>query len=391
MKKNCLIIGGGFAGLNTAITMSKELDRSYNIFLMDKNDYHLRRVLLFKVATEGKEIRIPFKELLPENVHFIQGELSSINKDENEIWYQGNDDQKEMMKYDKLVLALGSTGKAVSEDYGGISLISIQAAKAIEHSWQNNFGKAKKSTDEFEKKALMSIAIVGAGITGIETATELAYAMKEYARKLGISSDLVSVYLINSHKDIFEQASPNIRKSIRKEIEKCGVTIIDNRKGTSFKNKILSLDKNDEKLSVGEVVWTLGLAVNPIVGILDLPVTSQGKVIVNKNYLADKNIYSIGDCARIVDFKTGKADGMTCKEAVPQAHRLVKILKAELNYKPLPEHKSYTQLFCIGMGPKNGIFWMKIGKRNILLKKRLGWLMRAYTWNSVSFQPGFQI
>jgi NADH dehydrogenase FAD-containing subunit len=48
MKKNCLIIGGGFAGLNTAITMSKELDRSYNIFLMDKNNYHL---FLFKRKT----------------------------------------------------------------------------------------------------------------------------------------------------------------------------------------------------------------------------------------------------------------------------------------------------------------------------------------------------
>lgn len=391
MKKNCLIIGGGFAGLNAAVTMAKKLKKNYNIILMDKNEFHLRRVLLFKVATEGKEIKIPFTELLPENVQFVQGILTSINKEENQVCYQNCDSQKKILKYDKLILAFGSIINSVSEDCGGISLKDVQSAKDIEDSWHKNFDKAKYTENESERKALLSVAIVGAGITGIETATELAYAMKDYAKKIGISSDFGTVYLINSHKDIFEQASPNIRRSIRKEIEKCGVTIIDNREGIRFENNILKLKENDEELSVGEVIWTLGVSINPIINSLDLPLTSQGKIIVNKNYLVEKNIYSIGDCAHIVDFGTGHVDGMTCKEAVPQAHRLVKVLQAELKNRPLPEHKSYTKLFCISMGPNNGIYWMKLGSRNILLKNRLGWLMRAYTWNLVSLQKGIRV
>jgi NADH dehydrogenase len=391
MKKNCLIIGGGFAGLNAAVTMSKELNKNYNIILMDKNDFHLRRVLLFKVATEGKDIKIPFTELLPKSVQFVQGTLSSINKEENQVYYKNCEDQEKVLEYDKLILALGSISNSVSEDCGGISLKDVQAAKKIEDSWHNNFAKARHTENVSERSALLSVAIVGAGITGIETATELVYAMKDYAKKIGLNSDLVTVYLINSHSDIFEQASPSIRKSIRKEIEKCGVTIIDNRKGTRFEKNILKLNENGEELSVGEVIWTLGLSINPIINLLDLPLTSQGKIIVNKNYLVEKNIYSIGDCAHIVDFRTGQVDGMTCKEAVPQAHRLVKVLQAELKNKPLPEHKAYTKLFCISMGPNNGIYWMKLGNWNILLKNRLGWLMRAYTWNLVSLQKGIRI
>lgn len=33
-------------------------------------------------------------------------------------------------------------------------------------------------------------------------------------------------------------------------------------------------------------------------------------------------VYSIGDCARIVDLTTGKTDQMTCKEGVIQADQL---------------------------------------------------------------------
>jgi NADH dehydrogenase len=388
MKNNCLIVGGGFAGLNAAITMSKELNKNYNIILMDKNNYHLRRVLLFKVATDGKEIRIPFKELLPENVQFIQGELLSINRDGKEISYQDSENQEKELKYDKLVLTLGSINKSAPKECGGISLTDIQAAKRIEDTWQYNFEQAKNSENIATKRALLSMAVVGAGITGIETATELSYAMRNHAKKTGIDANLISIYLINSKSDIFEEATPHIRRSIRKEIEKCGVTIIDNRKGIRFENNTLLLNEYNEMLSVGGVIWTMGVKSNPIINTLDIPTTLEGKIIVNQNYRVESDIYSIGDCAHVIDFRTGKVDGMTCKEAVPQAHRLIKIFKAELKHKQLPQHKSYTSLFCISMGPNNGIFWMKLGKWNILLKRKLGWLMRGYTWNLVSLQKG---
>jgi NADH dehydrogenase len=391
MKKKCLIIGGGYAGLNMAAAISKELKDEYDIYLMDKNAYHFRKVLLFKEAGNGKELTIPFKKLLPKNVQFIKGELLSIQKNFHEVNYYNHQGQEETIKYDKLVLAFGSISKPVPSEYGGIALKDIQSAKEIQKTWKSNFRKSKKTSDISKRNTLLSIAIVGAGITGIETAAELAYSMKQYAEKIAIDPRLVSIYLVNSRKDIFEQAAPYIRKKIRKEIEKCGITILDDKKGDCFENNILLLNNRKEKLAVGIVIWTLGLIVNPIVYTLDLPLTPKGKIIVNQNYQVESDIYSIGDCAHIVDQKTGKVDNMTCKEAVPQANRLVKIFKAELNHKPLPKHQSYTSLFCVSMGPNSGIFWMKIGKQNLFLKSKLGWWMRAYTWNSVSLQKGLHI
>ncbi|WP_311049665.1 NAD(P)/FAD-dependent oxidoreductase [Enterococcus faecalis] len=393
MKKNCLIIGGGFAGLNAAISLEKELNSEYQIILMDKNDYHLRRVLLFKEAADGKELKIPFRELLPETVKFIQGDLYDVQKCNRKVDYHDQNSKLRSIEYDKLILALGSVCKTISSEFGGIALTDIDAAHKIKKTWQANFREAKKTVDLKRRKALLSVAVVGAGITGIETATELTHSMREYAQKLELDLNLVSTYLINSKADIFEQGTSRTRHKIRQEIEKCGITILDGRRGGHFRNNSLRLDKNgeEEKLSVGTVVWTLGVSINPIINNLDIPLTTKGKIVVDKSYHVEKDIYSIGDCAHIVDFKTGKIDGMTCKEAVPQAHRLAKVLKAEIKHKKLPEHKSYTSLFCISMGPNNGIFWMKIGRRELLLRKRLGWLMRAYTWNLVSLQKGIRI
>lgn len=41
-------------------------------------------------------------------------------------------------------------------------------------------------------------------------------------------------------------------------------------------------------------------------------------------------IYSIGDCAHVIDPENGKADGMTCKEGILQAKRLGEVIEADL-------------------------------------------------------------
>ncbi len=54
--KHIVILGGGFAGINLVNRLIKEFGHSIGndvkITLVDKNSYHFRKVLLFKMITE---------------------------------------------------------------------------------------------------------------------------------------------------------------------------------------------------------------------------------------------------------------------------------------------------------------------------------------------------
>lgn len=76
---------------------------------------------------------------------------------------------------------------------------------------------------------------------------------------------------------------------------------------------------------------------------------SEGYVIVDASYRVQgaQGVYSIGDCARIVDPASGRVDGKTCKEATAQAARLGKILSADIAGRPAPMHKEFIDFFVL--------------------------------------------
>ena len=65
-------------------------------------------------------------------------------------------------------------------DRGGISLTDQQTA-VIRERWRANLRQAVHETDVRERKRLMSVAVAGAGISGIETSAELALEMQKEA------------------------------------------------------------------------------------------------------------------------------------------------------------------------------------------------------------------
>jgi len=388
-EQTCIIIGGGYAGLNAAHAMSSSMkgmkDSYLHIFLIDQQAHHLRKVLLFKPTATDSTIRVPWPDVLPSRVTFIQGSVTSIQGANKHVLYEGRDGQLHRISYDFLIVALGSTIRKPAEEQGGIALTHDHAALQIQQQWRSNIQKAAGKQDQLERKRLMSVAVVGAGISGIETAAELAYAMRMEAIELGLTSDEVRVFLINSQERLFTEGPLKVAAQLEGALYELGVTVIHHSRASHARDGMLHLDGCDP-LPVGLCIWTLGLQPNPVLRSLGLPVTEEGKVIVDASYRVHglPGVYSIGDCAHIVDPKNGRPDRMTCKEAIPQANRLAKIIAADIAHRPAPSHQSYMELFCIGLGPERGLVWCRQWGIDIVLTGKFGWKIRKFTWDSAS-------
>ncbi|WLR41384.1 FAD-dependent oxidoreductase [Bacillus carboniphilus] len=379
--KNIVILGGGYAGINLMNSLGKEykgqLGESVKVTLIDKNHNHLRKVLLFKSITSDESITIPFEHYLTKGMEHVQGEVIEIDKKAKKVLVQKlNQDSKDHIFYDRLIIALGSVMK--TEDQLGIPLGIQNSGLKIKQRLMTLIEQTSSQVNK--KKTPLRMAVVGSGISGIETAAEMAYFMEE-----NLKSHSFEVLLFGNKEKLLEEASAKVNDKLEKKLHERNIKFIPKTRVHSYHdNQVLS--ENGKAYNVGMCVVTTGVSPNPLIQKLSLPVSNRGQLIVNENYLVEKNIYAIGDCAKVVDPKSNHQDEMTCKEAIPQAQRLAKILKQSFSNKPhAPNHKQYpVQLRCISLGPDEGFIWIKKWGLTLCLTGKLGLSFRKYTWNEAS-------
>ncbi|CAG7658845.1 NAD(P)/FAD-dependent oxidoreductase [Paenibacillus allorhizosphaerae] len=386
----CIIIGGGHAGLG-ALKAMKDTTRNMangrriRFVLFDKQLGHVRKVLLFRPAASGEGIMVPWKRWHSEGIEFVQGTVKSVESGKKLIRYtdaQGCDAQ---MSYDLLVVTVGSIVRRPDPDQGGIAMTDPQAAAHIRERWRANLRKAAGESNLEERKRLMTITVAGAGISGIETSAELALAMQREAVALGLRSSDISVYLLNAQERLFPEAPEKVGRKLDQTLSECGVTVLHGRKAMREEAGVVKLNIGG-CLAAGLCIWTIGLIPNPVLRGMGLPLTPDGQVLVDECYRVQgmPGVYSIGDCARIVDPRTGKADQMTCKEGGLQATRLGKIVMADLKGRPAPIHESVMDVFCIGMGESRGLLWARKWGLDIIITGKLAWKAKKLAWDLAS-------
>ncbi|MEW9701055.1 NAD(P)/FAD-dependent oxidoreductase [Paenibacillus sp. SI8] len=387
MEQHIVIVGGGYAGLNMVNSLLKQFDGQSHVrmTLIDKEPHHLRKVLLFQGAVEEKSLAIPFSSYFDGKVEILQAELASVEHEQQLVMLKHTSGRSEALRYDRLILCLGSKVVSAGPEQGGISLTDMDSSASIRAQLEHGVDSARQASEDAERRRLLSVAVVGGGITGIETTSELVCGLRNKAAAAGLDPALVSVTLVNSQARLLEAAPPHVSRRLEKELGELGVSVLHGARAAAFREGAVQL-QGGGSISARTCVWTLGLRPNPLVRQLGLAVERNGKLQVDARYhvVGAENVYAIGDCAHVVDPATGQADGMTCKEAIPQAARLAKIIKAELAGDKGPEHAPFTNLFCIGLGPEKGFVWIQKWGLNLMITGKAGRQFRRMTWDMAS-------
>lgn len=386
----CVVIGAGYAGIHAVNEIRKRFKDQVNkyplrLVLIDRNAFHLRKVLMFRPAVTNEDIRIPLTKLFPDEVELVQAMVLNINAVEKKLVYVNDVGAEHEMNYDMLVVTVGSVIRQPDPDQGGIALTSLESAQKIRSIWLSNLQQAASESNAKERERLMRIAIVGAGISGIETAAELAYYVRKDGERLGLNPQAIQIELYNAHDRLFIDGPAKVGMKLERILQDIGINTLHNKRIIKEEDGVIWLS-DGEKRSVGLCIWTLGLLPNPMIHTIGLPIISDGHVRVDVSYrVADMpGVYSIGDCARIVDPLNGHVDGKTCKEAIPQAARLAKIMLADLEGRQAPVHESYMNLFSIGLGPDKGLTWVNKWGIDFVITGKLSWKIKEYTWDVAS-------
>jgi len=176
-QKIVVILGGGFAGLNTA----KQLANRPEVFviLIDQRNHHLFQPLLYQVATAGLspgDIAVPIRSQFARisNVEVHWGQVTAVDLKRRVVKSSAPDME---IEYDYLVLACGAQhsyfGHPEWEEFAP-GLKTLEQALEIRRRILSAFENAENEPDPEKQKALLNFIVVGGGPTGVELAGAIA-------------------------------------------------------------------------------------------------------------------------------------------------------------------------------------------------------------------------
>ncbi|MFP3190500.1 MAG: NAD(P)/FAD-dependent oxidoreductase [Thermoproteota archaeon] len=382
-KIRILVLGSGFGGMSFVKSLGKKVASSkingtVETILVTRRAYHLFTPLLYQVSSglvNEYHILDPIRNR-DYNYKVIEAEILDLDLPNNKVITDVGE-----IEYDYLIIALGS----VSNDFGikgvneyAISLKTPQDAVKIRNKILDSFEKANLLENRNPlRRALLTFVIVGGGATGVELAGTIRDYVKMICKKYyNIEFNETKVILLEATNRLLPMASEKLSKKCKEDLEKCGIKIMLNAKVLSVEKDGILLS-NGERIETFNVFWTAGVKPNPIIEKLpeELVPKKKGKIIVKEDLrlIGFSNVFAIGDCAYIVDYKTNKIVPALAASAVQEGKYLSKILIDEINGKK--EHKPFTYKdlgLMLSLGRFSGLVEFPNG---IIISGFFGWLI----------------
>ena len=352
-RQRVVIIGGGFAGLYTALGLNRKLGyhKDLEIVVLDKKNYFLFPPLLPSAAAgtiETRQVSYPFRRIF-ETTNIIYRKLAVTSIEPKQQIIRGalasetNSDQisnQIELKFDYLVLAPGS----ITQTFGTKGVVEnaffmrqLNDAVILRNHVINCFERAALSTSEDEKKKLLSFMVIGAGPTGIETATEIydlihSVLLKRYPE---VESSIPKVSIIQSGESILPGWDPKIIGMVVKQLKKVKINIYLNSRVAEVGKDFLSLGSAGSKLYASTIIWCAGVKPAEILRTSGLPLHTSQRIAVDDDLRVPgyKNIFVLGDAAHLISKKTNRALPPLGQVAFQQgshtANNIVKLLNAK--------------------------------------------------------------
>lgn len=328
-KKKVIVIGGGFAG----VQLARNLDRNlFEVLLIDRINHHQFQPLFYQVATsqiEPSNISFPFRHIFKNKKH-VQirlAEVLAVDPENNSI-----NTTIGAFDYDYLVIAIGCKtnffGNNAICEHSFTLKTTYDAIKIRNHILQTfeNIISAK----EDKKESLLNLIIVGAGATGVELAGAFAEIKKEILPRdyPGIDFTKFKITLIEGTKNTLNNMSDMAKAASRKYLEKMGVEMLTETFVTGYDGNTLKLNNGNE-INTKTVIWTAGVIGNRLSGLPNSAITFGNRLKVNRINKVDetKNVFAIGDIAYMETPKYPKGHPQLANVAVNQGKNLAKNFK----------------------------------------------------------------
>lgn len=332
MSAHCrvVIIGAGYAGVMAAnrLAGSPKLFNSISVTVINPVSDFVERIRFHEVAAGSREsARVPMRSLLHARADLVEGTVSRIDPHNRRVHLAGD---RAPLDYDVLLYSVGSTQAPGSIPAGAYGLKDPGDANRLQARLsQLNPGAA--------------VSIIGAGLTGIEIAAEIA---EKYAQ--------LRVHLI-SRGTIAGSLSRSGRHAVLKRLSRLGIDMMENVEVRGC-NDFSVITSDGDALRSDCTIWTAGFSAPGLARESGLPTDALGRLMVDESLSCPQfpEIFGAGDCI-LAPMAVASHLRMSCAAALPLgAHAADSIMDRLDDRSPAPLSVGYM-LRCVSLGRRSGL------------------------------------
>ena len=314
--KQIVVLGGGFAGLWSAVGAVRRRDElgigpnAVEVTLVSRDAFHNIRVRNYEADLSS--VRVPLDDVLrPIGVQREEAEVTGLNAGQQTVQLATPGGEK-TLSYDRLVFAVGS--QLVRPNVPGLS----------EHAFDvDTYQGAARLNTHLESlplraasPGLLTVVVVGAGLTGIEAAAEMPGKLRA-ALAQAKSSRPFRVILADHNVSVGSDMGDSARPVIEEALSALGIETRLGVRIVAISPTHITLESGEE-IPTATVVWCAGMRANPLTCLLGSDHDRLGRVPVDE-FLRVKGVPAVfaagdGAAAMLDDSHTSV---MSCQHARP--------------------------------------------------------------------------
>ncbi len=318
-----IVVGCGFGGLEATKVFA---GRPVQVTLIDRCNHHLFQPLLYQVATaglSGPSIAAPIRHIFrnQRNVTVLMGEVTAIDTAQRTVSVDGSS----AIAYDYLIMAPGATHSYFGNDAWAEhapGLKTLEDAFAIRRRVLLAFEHAERATDDEQRRAWLTFAVIGAGATGVELAGTLAEIARhtlqgEFRR---FDSSAARVLLLEGGDRVLPVFPRGLSDKARLQLERLGVEVRTGARVTGVGASGVELTEagGTSHIAARTIMWAAGVAASPLGKSLGVPLDRAGRVRTQ----ADLSLPGHAEVSVIGDLAHVECDGKPVPGVSPAAKQM---------------------------------------------------------------------
>jgi NADH dehydrogenase len=286
MTENVVVLGAGYAGTGAITKLQSELGGNARLTWIADVDYHLILHEAHRVIRDPdvrSDITFPVDRIADPSTRFVRDEVTGLDVDEQVVELADGDD----VDYDYVLVALGT-----QTAYYGIPGLEEQALtlKSLDDALEIH-DAVQDASEDATRGDPAQIVIGGAGLSGIQTAGEIAEFRDEHRAP-------IEIHLVEALEEIFPGNDPEIQQALRDLLEEAGVHIHTDDPITEATDDAIEFDEGDP-LEYDVLVWTGGITGRDALDGVDVE-NEHNRLTTEANFrTSDERVFAIGDSAII--------------------------------------------------------------------------------------------
>lgn len=326
------VVGSGYAGVLAAKRITWKAGSRARVRLVTDQETFVERIRLHERIARGRVVRLTLASILGDApVEVVRAHVEGIDASARALLLADG----ERLAYDRLVVAAGSA--TVAPEVPGV----------LEHATLLNPGTADALHERITRLATAPeggrIVVCGGGLTGIETATEIAEAHPTLHVTLATGGD------------VGEMVSARGRAYLRRALPGLGVTLREGFRIARVEEDAV-LGAGGERLPADVVIWAGGFGASPLLARAGFAVNARGQALLDPflRPVGHEHVWVAGDAGTPV-LDPGNAVVMGCKTALPSAAQVADNVAASLRGRPQTPYDFKDSVLCISLGRRDAL------------------------------------